>query len=128
MCYTVFLAKLIGWFVFLTGLMMVLNHQRFKKNVHDFLSDPLLVAFSGQVSILLGLIVVLTHNVWISEWPVLITLIGWLVLLQGLMRTFFPESFVKHTKQLLSKSGYLLVCWAWMLIGLYLVWAGCSQR
>lgn len=128
MCYTIFLAKVIGWFFFLTGLMMVLNHQHFKKTVSEFLSDHLMITLSGQMSILLGLIVVITHNVWISEWPVLITLVGWFFLLQGLMRTFFPEAFIRHTRQLLAKSSYLFLCWGWLLVGLYLIWASFSQN
>lgn len=126
MCSSIFLAQVIGCFVFLVSLAMLVHQQRVKKTMQDFLGSHTMVAFSGNLSILLGLLVVLSHNVWVSDWPVLITLIGWFVLLQGLMRVFFPDSFAKMMKDLMAKSGYTFVTWVWLLIGLYLIWVGFS--
>ena len=127
MCLSIFLAQVIGCFVFLVSLAMLVHSARCKKIMHDFLADHTMVAFSGNVSLLLGLLLVVSHNVWMSGWPVLITLIGWVLLLQGLMRIFFPENFVKMMKDLMNKTGYSLMCWVWLLVGIYLIWAGFSQ-
>lgn len=126
MCLSIFLAQVIGTFVFLTSLAMLVHPQQSKKVIHDFLGTNTMVAFSGNLGLLLGLLIVISHNIWISEWPVLITLIGWIVLLQAVMRIFFPEAFVKTMKDLMSKTGYTLVCWVCLIVGVYLMWAGFS--
>lgn len=128
MCLSIFLAQIIGCFLFLVSLAMLVHHARFKKQMNDFLANHAMVAFSGNLSLLLGLLIVVSHNIWISEWPVLITIIGWIVLLQGLARIYFPEAFVKTMKDLMSKTGYTLWCWIWLLVGVYLIWAGFSQN
>jgi uncharacterized membrane protein YczE len=109
------------------SLAMLVHQQRFKKTAHEFLGTPALVAMSGWISLMIGLLIVVSHNVWVGEWPVVITIVGWLVLLQGLMRIFFPDSFVKMMKDMMAKTGYLLMSWIWLLVGIYLIWAGFSN-
>lgn len=125
-CISMFLAKVIGVFLFLISLAMLVHQQRHKKLMNDFLGNHSLLNFSGVVGILLGLLILGCHNVWVSDWPVLITLIGWLTLLQGVWRIFFPESFSKSMKDLMNGSGYVIWAWVWLLIGLYLIWVGYS--
>ena len=92
--------------------------------MNEFVQNHALVVFSGGVSIVVGLLIVLSHNIWVAEWPVLITLVGWLMLLQGVMRVFFPDSFAKCMKDLMHKTGYLLMSWIGLIVGIYLVWIG----
>ena len=124
MCLSFFLAQAIGCYLFITSLAMLVHQGRFKKLMHEFLASPALIAFSAGVHLILGLLIVLSHNVWISEWPVVVTIIGWIILLQGLMRQFFPETYVKMIKDLMAKTGYLLMTWIWLIVGIYLIWAG----
>lgn len=127
-CISVFLAQVLGVLFFLVSLAMLLHQQRFKKIMSDFLSDAPLVNFTGALSILFGMLILACHNVWVADWPVLITLIGWFVLLQGALRVFFPDSFAKMTKDMLTKQTYLIWSWIWLLIGLYLIWVGFSTN
>jgi hypothetical protein len=127
MCLSIFLAQVIGVYLFLTALAMLVHQQRFKKTKMDFLGNPTLITLSGGVCLAVGLLIVVDHNVWVPEWPVLITLIGWILVLQGLMRLFFPDAFVKMTKDLMGKVVYTLMCWIWLFVGVYLIWAGFSQ-
>ena len=38
-----------------------------------------------SIMVLLGLTVVLTHNIWVWDWPVLITIFGWMVLSKAVL-------------------------------------------
>jgi len=127
-CISVFLAKVMGIFLFLVSLGMLVHQQRYKRLMHDFLSNSSLVNFSGCVGLILGLLVLGCHNVWVSDWPVLVTIIGWIVLLQGVMRIFFPDAYSKMVKELMNGTGYQVWSWVWLLIGLYLVWVGFSAN
>jgi hypothetical protein len=60
-------------------------------------------------------------------WPVLITIIGWLLIIQGVLRLFYPEHCSKFCKALIAKNGYVIWCWIWLIVGIYLIWAGFSQ-
>ena len=41
-----------------------------------------------------GLAVVLTHNVWVADWPVLITILGWLTAIAGAFRLLAPQDAI----------------------------------
>lgn len=127
MCLSIFLAQVIGCYLFITSLAMLSQQQRFKKVALEFLGNHALVAISGWMSLIFGLLIVVSHNVWVGEWPVVITIVGWFILLQGLMRIFFPDNFVRMMKDMLAKTGYLLMSWVWLLVGVYLIWAGFSS-
>jgi len=46
---------------------------------------------AGTLWFVAGLSILRGHNIWTRDWPVLITLIGWLAILGGLSRMCFPE-------------------------------------
>ena len=88
---SVFLAKLIGPFALLLGLAMVINRARFRTMANEILASPALIFITGVVTFPAGLAIVLVHNRWALAWPLLITLLGWLALLTGIVRIVHPE-------------------------------------
>jgi uncharacterized membrane protein YhaH (DUF805 family) len=50
------------------------------------------VYLNGTILFVAGLALVRAHNVWIRSWPVLITLIGWVLLFGGLYRMVAPDA------------------------------------
>jgi predicted phage tail protein len=47
---------------------------------------------NGTLLFVAGLSIVRVHNRWIGGWPVLLTLMGWLAMLGGLIRMIAPVS------------------------------------
>ena len=127
MCLSIFLAQVIGLYLFIMGLVMLIYHHRFKKATADLNGSLPLVTLTGMVVLIFGLLIVIDHNVWVPDWPILITIIGWILILQGLVRLFVPDAFVRMAKDLQGKVIYTLMCWVRLLVGLYLIWAGFSQ-
>lgn len=124
MWLSIFYAQVFGLYLFLVSLAMLVHQQRAKKTMGEFLNDHSLVSLSGALGLVIGLIIVVSHNIWVSTWPVVVTVVGWIVLVQALMRIFFPETFIKLMKELMAKTGYLLMTWIWLLVGIFLIWAG----
>jgi len=76
-----------------------------------------LVYLNGTLLFVAGLSIVRAHNHWTADWPVLVTLTGWLVMLGGLIRMFAPVSAqgaVLHTTALF---GVLIILLA---LGIFL--------
>jgi len=75
------------------------------------------VYLNGTLLFVAGLSIVRAHNHWTADWPVLVTLTGWLVMLGGLIRMFAPVSAqgaVYHTTALF---GVLIILLA---LGIFL--------
>ena len=51
----------------------------------------------------------LTHNVWVANWRVLITLIGWLMLIRGAVRILAPEMIMGYATTLLRNKQIIPV-------------------
>lgn len=127
MYLSVFLAQVIGCYLFLMSLAMLVHQQRFKKTASDLLGNATLITLSGGILLVIGLLIVVDHNIWVADWPVLITIIGWILLLQGLMRLFVPDAFIKMSRDMMGHVVYTLLCWVRLIVGIYLIWAGFSQ-
>lgn len=56
---------------------------------------PPVAYLSGTLFFLAGLAIVRAHNQWIADWPILITLTGWLAIFLGLFRMFAAEIYVQ---------------------------------
>lgn len=127
-CASSLYAQILGLFFFLTGLTMLMHTARWKKTFSEIVASHALLAITGVVSTLVGLIVVVTHNLWVSDERVLITLLGWFMLIQGLLRMFYPDAFVEIAKNLAEKGVARLLNWVLFLIGAYLVWTSFFQQ
>jgi uncharacterized membrane protein HdeD (DUF308 family) len=53
---------------------------------------PSVTFLNGTLLFVGGISIVRVHNFWVRNWTVLLTLIGWLMLLLGLLRIFFPTA------------------------------------
>lgn len=124
MCLSIFYAQVLGLWLFLMGLAMVVHQPRFRKTANETLNNPAVMTLSGLVSLGVGLLIVISHNIWVGAWPVIVSIFGWVLVFQGVMRIFWPEAFAKIMKDLLAKSGFTVLSWIWLLVGLYLVWVG----
>ncbi len=65
-----------------------------------------------------GLAIVLTHNVWVASWPVLITLFGWLTTIGGAVRIAFPDQVRTMGDAMLRKPMAMTIGGAiWLVVG-----------
>jgi hypothetical protein len=90
------LSKTIGGLVGPTfvaiAIAMLLNVGSMPLIAAQVARDPALILLSGILLLVAGIAIVRAHNVWSGGWPVLVTIVGWLALLGGLARIFFPHS------------------------------------
>ena len=95
-----FLAKVFGFYFVIVTLAFFVNPKMYQKLIHDYIKMPTLFGvFGGTLDVILGLMVVLTHNIWVADWPVVITLIGWLMLVKGVFVLFLPDAVMKFVKK-----------------------------
>jgi hypothetical protein len=122
---SIFLARLIGPVMALTGISLLVNEAAFRKMSTEFLRSPALIFFSGMILMPAGLAVVLSHNVWVLDWPLIITLLGWIAVISGALRVFAPERALKIGKKAIARKEYLTAAAAvWLVIGVVLCYFG----
>jgi len=122
---TTFLAQLIGLYLLIVGVMMLLRRKMLLSVYPDIFSSPALSLFIGALTLLMGLLLVLNHNVWQGTVATIITIVGWLTLLKGFLYVFFLVEQLKALIKLLqNKTFYYTLAVIDILIGIYLTSAG----
>jgi hypothetical protein len=107
MLTSIFIAKLMGPILLVVGISILIDEKATRAMAKDVLGNQALIYIFGVVDLLLGLVLVTVHNVWVADWRVIITLIGWLSLVRGLVRTLFAPYVVKKAPKLLKMQGLL---------------------
>ncbi len=111
MATSVFLARLLGPLLLAVGAGILINPKPFHTMAGEVVRSVTLVYLFGLADLAAGLAIVLTHNVWAANWRVLITLIGWLMLIRGAVRVLAPETImgfaakVIRNKQIVPVAG-----------------------
>ncbi len=123
MASTIFLAKVIGWYFVILGLFLIARKQTMKAAIADLVPDSGLMVIIATITLLLGLLLVISHNVWVMGWPVIVTIIAWLVLISGLLRLFAPEVSVRlGQKWAGSPTSVIVAAIIYIIVGLYLLY------
>jgi len=109
----------------LAGVSLLVNEHAFRKMAQEFLRSPALIFFSGMIMMPVGLAVVLSHNVWVLNWPLIITLLGWIAVISGALRIFAPDRAIKIGKKAIVRKEYTTAAAAiWLVIGAVLCYFG----
>jgi hypothetical protein len=88
---TKFLGRLIGLYCILIPLSMAVHKQAAVEMVTALMHNPPLLFLVSLIAVVVGLALVLGHNVWSGgALPVIVTLIGWVTLVKGLLLLFLP--------------------------------------
>ncbi len=85
------LARISGIMCLLIGL-SVMNKKYMAAIVGELENSKAMFWFAGFIAALLGAITLAFYSTWSFHWPVLITILGWLALLKGIVIMLFPTS------------------------------------
>ena len=80
------LAKLIGPAMIVMTISEMINFKIWQVNI------PPLTYMNGMLLFVAGIAIIRVHNYWTRSWIVMITLVGWLGIIGGLFRVFFPQA------------------------------------
>jgi len=101
------IAGLVGPSMLLIGAVVLLNMQLFPRVVEEAMLSPLLVILAGLITFVVGLAIVRVHNRWVKGWPVIVTIIGWICILGGLLRALFPVLVAQIAVRVIRVPGIL---------------------
>ena len=123
---TLYLSRLIGLFALALALVMIARRDSFGSITSALVHDPALLFVLGLITLAIGLAMVLGHNIWSGGiLPVVITLIGWLQLIRGLVALLTPSDVLAHFFDTMNFAQFSYGAFAITLVlGLYLTYMG----
>jgi hypothetical protein len=123
---TVFLARLFGLGMTIVSIGMLIDEPNLRATVQLFAHDPPATLIVSLLCIASGLAVVLTHQVWSGGIaPVLITLLGWILLIRGVVLLVLPPNLLESVVDAITGGVWLYLTGVVALgLGLILTYAG----
>ncbi len=119
-----YLARFWGSLFIILGLGSVL--VKLLGRVINYTEDKTITVSTGYITFLLGLVTVTLHNIWVFDWRLAITILGWTTLLKGIEKIAFPDRVNKKAQ--MFKGGQKLWGFVIFLIGAFYFWLSLSLR
>jgi hypothetical protein len=125
MLTSIFIAKLMGPILVVVAISILIDEKSIRAMAKEVMSSHALLYIFGTIDLLLGLVLVTVHNVWVMDWRVIITVIGWISIVRGLVRILFTPYIMKNAPKLLRKQGLLMgVSIVMLIVGAVLSYYG----
>jgi vacuolar-type H+-ATPase subunit I/STV1 len=88
---TIYLSRLLGLFFLIFAAALYVQRPAAIEIVGQLMHDRLLMLLMGMIALACGLAIVLAHNVWSGGvLPVVVTIIGWLFVIRGVLLLALP--------------------------------------
>ena len=116
------IAQVFGPFLAIVGLWMLLYGENVIKIMTSIKNSPAAQYWGALFNLLIGLFIITEFNVWIWDVYFLVTLLGWVFFLRGVLGLYLPHVVVfgMMTKKTWMKTmGIIPFVW-----GLILTWLG----
>lgn len=103
---SILVARILSLIFIATAVASSFNKDYFRKLTDDLVSSPGLLYFIGMVEFVVGFLIVSNHNFWVAEWIVLVTLLGWGMLLEGFLVMAAPQVYENVGHSFLLRKKY----------------------
>lgn len=119
---SIFIGKVLGIYMLITCIALLFNQKYYRETFKEIIDNKSFFIISAIISLIIGILIIITHNIWIVQWQLLITILGWIALLKGIFLLFFPNASSNLFKKCKTKYKIDLYDWVkwWCLIGLFL--------
>ena len=125
MATSILIAKLIGPVLLVAAIATLADAKELQEMAREFLKDRALIYVTGVLAMLGGLAIVNNHNIWIADWPVIITLFGWAMIIGGAVRMALPSVARSIGGAMMENPTMIRVSSAvWAPIGAFLIYKG----
>ena len=125
MALTHFYAALFGILFLGIGIGMLFNRRDMLAVFEEMAKSRVGVFTFAIINTLLGVTIILTHNVWNGTLgTTLVSLLGWLLTVRGLLLFIVPHHHVARLLERATKSAFPLITLGTILVGVYFTYVG----
>lgn len=122
---TLFMERFVTILILATGLSHAAQPARWAAFFTDLLSKPYAALVIGTLTLPLGLAIVLTHNIWVMDMAVIVTILGWGWTVKSTLYLLLPRTVDRWREHCTGSRGernLLRVGAVMAVLGLVMVW------
>lgn len=124
---SLFLARVFGLWLLFAGCLWAFRGGHMQRTVGAVVENKATYILTAMATCVLGLALIASHSVFELSWRGLITLLGYLIFLQGFFRLNFPQESQKRVlRGVQSKQIRWVLPPVLLILGAYLAYYGFS--
>ncbi len=122
--YSFILSQILGAFLFIFAIIIMGRMYYYRKIILQMQAHDPIIPVVACINLLLGIVLVVTHNVWVWERALFITLMCWLIFIKGLFWLALPEKMLAMAKKVVAGTAYYWLIVSMLLIGVIFLGKG----
>ena len=121
---TIFLAKVMGIFALVEGFSMILRRRMLLTVFHEMARIRAIHYIIGVVTTILGLLVIVGHNIFADTLSTMVTLVGWFMFFEGASFLFVSQTIVGRMVRMIDRPfWYYIIGVGYLILGAYFVFS-----
>ena len=104
-----FLVQILGLYMVIQSIILFSRADYYRALVLSMKKPDYAIWVGSSLTLILGIVLVLGHNVWVLEPRVNVTILAWLVLLKSVLWLSVPERMLVASKKLCASKGYYVI-------------------
>ncbi len=108
--FAILVTRILAVMYILVGISGLVGDFEFKDFMKNLEKSPALTFFMGVMAVVIGMLILAKHNMWTSDWTVLVTFVGWAAVFKGAVYILFPKALLKASHKIAKHQN------AWSLV------------
>ena len=118
-------SRVLGPFLVIVDVTAMVRAPDMRGVLSEFEASSLWSWVAGAFVLIFGLVIVGAHQYWHGAAAIIVSVLGWLITLRGLLLLAFPKVFVSVANNIIGAQGWwMAICVVFALVGLYLTYVG----
>jgi hypothetical protein len=115
---SILIAKITAVVYLSAALGAIFSPDYYRRLIGDLFDNAALTYLTGFMAVVVGCLIVNFHNVWVKDWIILITILGWLALMKGVLFIAFPTFVQGYSRLFFEGRGLRVFPYVAVVMGL----------
>ena len=117
-----FIGQVYGIYLLVTGIILIAYFHELREAMEEFTQSKMLFYLTGQITFVIGLLIVVSHTRFDGLLPITVTILGYLTTFKGATILFLPHSFINKVVHFFNKRGWYIAAGVIsILLGAFLI-------
>lgn len=125
---TLSLATAMGVYMIAGGLSGLISRDRWRGILDEFMARPGLTYMAGVFVFVMGVAIILAHNIWTDPLAIVVSLIGWVAAIEGLVLIAYPDPLLKWAVSFVRPGAIVAFAVFTIVFGVVLLVLGLTGR
>lgn len=119
--HSLLISQIMGFYFLIIAIVLLTRADYYRNLLINLHEGGYAVFVGAAVSLILGILLVLVHNLWVWNEQVLITILAWLILLKSIAWLAFPEKMMTFGRSFYAGPGYYVAVAIALILGVILL-------